>query len=121
MKKLVTVLCFVLGSQTLFFAQTADEIIDKYVQALGGKDKLTSIQSIVMQGKVSAQGMEIPVSTTILNNKGSKVEFSVMGMDAWIITCLLYTSDAADERSSVDLGGRRIIKKKKNTKVRDWK
>ena len=28
-------------------------------------------------------------------------------------SCLLYTSDAADERSSVDLGGRRIIKKKK--------
>ena len=27
-------------------------------------------------------------------------------------TCLLYTSDAADERSSVDLGGRRIIKTK---------
>ena len=33
-------------------------------------------------------------------------------------TCLLYTSDAADERSSVDLGGRRIIKKKKTTKHR---
>ena len=30
-------------------------------------------------------------------------------------SCLLYTSDAADERSSVDLGGRRIIKKKTNT------
>ena len=30
--------------------------------------------------------------------------------------CLLYTSDAADERSSVDLGGRRIIKKKKKQK-----
>mgnify|MGYP003380739673 CR=1 FL=1 len=29
------------------------------------------------------------------------------------IGCLLYTSDAADERSSVDLGGRRIIKKNK--------
>ena len=29
--------------------------------------------------------------------------------------CLLYTSDAADERSSVDLGGRRIIKKKKDS------
>ena len=26
--------------------------------------------------------------------------------------CLLYTSDAADEEDSVDLGGRRIIKKK---------
>ena len=31
----------------------------------------------------------------------------------WDEGCLLYTSDAADERSSVDLGGRRIIKKKK--------
>ena len=30
--------------------------------------------------------------------------------------CLLYTSDAADERSSVDLGGRRIIKKKNRKK-----
>ena len=40
----------------------------------------------------------------------------------WI--CLLYTSDAADEEDSVDLGGRRIItknnkkQKKKNTKQR---
>ena len=32
---------------------------------------------------------------------------------AHLVTCLLYTSDAADERSSVDLGGRRIINKKK--------
>ena len=33
-------------------------------------------------------------------------------------SCLLYTSDAADERSSVDLGGRRIIKKKKKKTTR---
>ena len=36
-------------------------------------------------------------------------------------TCLLYTSDAADERSSVDLGGRRIIKKKKKDKKKKTK
>ena len=35
-----------------------------------------------------------------------------------VYTCLLYTSDAADERSSVDLGGRRIIKKKKKNEDR---
>ena len=29
----------------------------------------------------------------------------------WVISCLLYTSDAADDGYSVDLGGRRIIKK----------
>ena len=32
--------------------------------------------------------------------------------------CLLYTSDAADERSSVDLGGRRIIKKTQNNNTK---
>ena len=32
-------------------------------------------------------------------------------------SCLLYTSDAADEEDSVDLGGRRIIKKKKQKKI----
>ena len=32
-------------------------------------------------------------------------------------TCLLYTSDAADDLLCVDLGGRRIIKKKKNTTI----
>src|SRR5680860_1891384 len=31
-------------------------------------------------------------------------------------SCLLYTSDAADDLLCVDLGGRRIIKKKKKTK-----
>src|SRR5678809_1170594 len=42
--------------------------------------------------------------------------FTVIPETTWrwgnAISCLLYTSDAADERSSVDLGGRRIIKKK---------
>src|SRR5665811_2516352 len=31
-------------------------------------------------------------------------------------SCLLYTSDAADDLTRVDLGGRRIIKKKKKKK-----
>ena len=33
--------------------------------------------------------------------------------NALVGTCLLYTSDAADDLLCVDLGGRRIIKKKK--------
>ena len=35
-----------------------------------------------------------------------------VGVAVGVQGCLLYTSDAADERSSVDLGGRRILKKK---------
>ena len=41
--------------------------------------------------------------------------YDLVVIDTLVKTCLLYTSDAADERSSVDLGGRRIIKKKNVT------
>ena len=48
---------------------------------------------------------------------GGNIELEGEVQDCIIISgCLLYTSDAADERSSVDLGGRRIIKQK-NTKT----
>ena len=52
-------------------------------------------------------------------NKNDLLKFRNFGkkslteLDDLVHACLLYTSDAADERSSVDLGGRRIIKKKK--------
>ena len=41
--------------------------------------------------------------------KGSDFELKDMNNN-----CLLYTSDAADDTPCVDLGGRRIIKKKSN-------
>ena len=46
----------------------------------------------------------------------AKEEYQMMTENPGL--CLLYTSDAADERSSVDLGGRRIIKTKKQHKHR---
>src|SRR5678816_976824 len=45
---------------------------------------------------------------------GHSLQATVLVNEVYLRLCLLYTSDAADERSSVDLGGRRIIKKKKN-------
>src|SRR5665648_1195794 len=36
--------------------------------------------------------------------------FGLLWVGYIVYTCLLYTSDAADEEDSVDLGGRRIIK-----------
>ena len=38
------------------------------------------------------------------------------GSGGLVDDCLLYTSDAADDLLCVDLGGRRIIKKKKKTR-----
>eukprot|EP00658_Telonema_sp_P-2_P041933 TRINITY_DN30049_c0_g1_i1.p1 TRINITY_DN30049_c0_g1~~TRINITY_DN30049_c0_g1_i1.p1 ORF type:complete len:173 (+),score=28.31 TRINITY_DN30049_c0_g1_i1:393-911(+) len=57
----------------------------------------------------------------VLNTELRKVKFPArftlplnptMECTGLIFSCLLYTSDAADEEDSVDLGGRRIIKKK---------
>ena len=51
---------------------------------------------------------------TLAQTLAKQEQFAELLTSAYIDTCLLYTSDAADERSSVDLGGRRIIKKKNN-------
>ena len=60
----------------------------------------------------SSSGMPVPVSS--ISRRGPTRPSSDPG--ARPLSCLLYTSDAADERSSVDLGGRRIIKKKTKRK-----
>ena len=51
----------------------------------------------------------------VIPGGGTSSEPSVQEVLALIETCLLYTSDAADDLLCVDLGGRRIIKKKKTT------
>ena len=57
---------------------------------------------------VAASLLKQPVSQTVAAQQNAFFDADATGSG----TCLLYTSDAADERSSVDLGGRRIIKKK---------
>ena len=57
---------------------------------------------------------ELFIALRYLRAKRRQTAISVITAIAILGICLLYTSDAADERSSVDLGGRRIIKKKKS-------
>lgn len=49
-----------LASSTTF-AQTADEVIEKYFTAIGGKEKLLALKSAKMTAKIKAQGQEFPV------------------------------------------------------------
>ena len=49
-----------------------------------------------------------------LSDPGIDLIILGMGANDMLRGCLLYTSDAADEEDSVDLGGRRIIKKNKS-------
>jgi hypothetical protein len=60
-------------------AQTADEIIDKYVNAMGGKDKLDQLKSAYVVGTVQMMGNETPSTTSILNGKGYRLEYESQG------------------------------------------
>jgi outer membrane lipoprotein-sorting protein len=62
-------------------AQTADEIINKHLQARGGKDKIKAIQSERMTGKlVMGQGMEAPVIMELARPNKMRMEFTLQGM-----------------------------------------
>jgi hypothetical protein len=41
-------------------AQTADEIVEKHVKAIGGREKLNGVKSLKMTGKFTVQGTELP-------------------------------------------------------------
>ncbi|WP_460379559.1 hypothetical protein, partial [Staphylococcus aureus] len=53
-----------------------------------------------------------PRSTRVRSSAASDVYKRQPGYSTLPTVCLLYTSDAADDLTRVDLGGRRIIKKK---------
>src|SRR5674536_373382 len=91
-----------------------------------------SVETMIMASRCSRKVNikrstdSLRVSATLQNGKTNSVKAAVYApyIYRWMLDfvgalselsgdCLLYTSDAADEEDSVDLGGRRIIKKKK--------
>lgn len=78
---LLTLFIFVLG--TSLQAQTVDQILEKYFEAQGGKDKLKSLKGMKMTAKVNQGGMEIPLEIVNLADGRQYITFSVQGMNIW--------------------------------------
>ena len=78
--------------------------------------KLIAITDNRLDTKIYVRGDEVINYGKVMRVLGelSGSGFSKVALITKPITCLLYTSDAADDLTRVDLGGRRIIKKKKN-------
>ena len=91
----------------LFFFQAEDGIRD-LVRSRGLGD-------VYKRQVASPSTRRLPISCSPNQKRG--LDSGRWNSGSWFRICLLYTSDAADERSSVDLGGRRIIKKKNKSEV----
>ena len=76
MKKSLILSVFALFFAFVAQAQTADEIIEKYLQNIGGKDKLLAIKSFKMTGKGKQGPNEFPC--TIIQAVGGKEKTSFM-------------------------------------------
>lgn len=70
----IFVFCGVLVS-----AQSADEIISKYIEAIGGKKKLSKIQTLYTESEADIMGMASIQRTTVLNGEGYKMEMEING------------------------------------------
>ena len=70
------------------------------------------LAEIVKSSKTPFEWFSIPNATKFIHGYALRRKALLPNASKYSI-CLLYTSDAADDLLCVDLGGRRIIKKKK--------
>jgi len=84
MKSILSLLAAVAVSFSAL-AQTADEVIDKHFDAIGGKDNWRKVTSMKMEATVSTQGMDIPITVYQVHNKAMKQEINVMNMVGYVI------------------------------------
>jgi hypothetical protein len=85
MKKLLLSFAF-FGASLMAMAQTADEIIEKHIAAIGGKENWKKVTSMVMVGKLNVMGRDVDVTITGVHLKGSRQDISVAGMNGYSFT-----------------------------------
>lgn len=64
---------------------TADDIVNKYVDAIGGKDAIAKTKSMSVEGTMLVMGSEAPTTTTVVDGVGMKQVSEFNG--AKIINC----------------------------------
>ena len=64
---------------TTLRAQTADDIVNKYVAAVGGKDAINGVKSLLVESTVQVMGNDLASTTTIVVGKGYKNESDFQG------------------------------------------
>src|SRR5450432_1507363 len=106
MKNIVLFVVFILALVFAQFAnaQSLDEVINQYIIARGGKEKLSSIQSVYFEGTRQMMGNEVQVKVTKVDGKLNRVDFEFGGNSGYTIvtpdkgwTYIPMRSDKPDE------------------------
>ncbi len=84
-KHLILAACLVCTGSLLSQAQTMNDVIQKHLAAIGGADNYRKVNSVVMKGNIIQGGTKIPVSITVQQNKGARIEFTFNGMTGYQI------------------------------------
>ncbi len=71
--KLGAVLLLAIFGFTGVKAQTADDIINKYIDAVGGKDKISQVKTVYMENTSQAMGNEGPSTINLVSGVGFKM------------------------------------------------
>ncbi len=79
MKKILLSFLVVFASIASISAQTADEVINKYVTAIGGAEKWSKITSLKVEGQIEVQGLAIPFTMQAVHMKGMRVDAEFQG------------------------------------------
>ncbi|MEO6488784.1 MAG: hypothetical protein ABIO04_02495 [Ferruginibacter sp.] len=82
MKNLFIFCFFVMALIFVQFAQgqSVDEIIQKNMEAMGGKEKLATLKTVKLEGSMSIQGTDVSITTTKSHMAGIRTDIEVMGM-----------------------------------------
>src|SRR5882762_8551092 len=67
-------------------AQTVDDVIEKYITAMGGKEKLATLSSYRMEGLLNSQGYDVNIIITKLHNVGARMDIFVANTENYRIT-----------------------------------
>ena len=96
-------------------AQTVDQIISNSIHAIGGKEKIDSMHSVLFITTVHAMGADAPSTITIVNGKGIRFESDIQGdkmiqvfndKSGWIVNPMASNTSPANMDENQYLAGK---------------
>lgn len=85
MKRILTTTAVLFIVFSAVAQKTADEVVTKVIDAMGGKEKLLTIKTVKKLGSLDIGGQKIPFNYYCVNGKAERTDYSFNGLTAFQI------------------------------------